>query len=285
MDRGQLDSLLTLWLQEDVQTGDVTSSSLFENDLKADAEILFKQDGLVCGLDLVHRLYERVDPTLEWDAMIAESASVAAGDVVARFRGAAASVMVPERLALNLLGHLSGVATLAQAYRKAVEGFDVDLVDTRKTLPGLRSLEKYATRVGGWVNHRMGLHDLVLIKDNHLAALKASGIQDPMERALHLTRDLGMCRQIEVQTEEEAAYAARLGAEMILLDNMSLDQLARSVERARKENPKVLLEASGRVSLETVRAVASSGVDRISVGSVTHSAPSLDVSLEVIFRG
>jgi len=283
MNEAETDALLTLWLQEDVQTGDVTCDNLFEGDPRAEGEILFKTEGLVCGLNLVERLYKRVDAGIQWEALISEGSWVKEGQIVAQLRGLATSLLVGERLALNLLGHLSGVATLARSYLEAVKGLNVDLVDTRKTTPGFRHLEKYATRMAGWVNHRMGLHDLVLIKDNHLAALRAAGEKDPIAYALRSTENSGLGREIEVQTQEEALHAARLGAEMILLDNMTPSQLKKAVNITRAENNGVILEASGGISLDTVREVAESGVDRISVGKVTHSAPSLDVSMEVRF--
>jgi len=285
MNEAEMDALLTAWLQEDVQTGDATCACLFPETLRAEGEILFKERGVVCGLNLVRRLYERVDADIRWETLIPEGSLADEGQPAATLSGLATSILVPERLGLNLLGHLSGVATLARSYLEAVEGLSVDLVDTRKTMPGLRSMEKYATRTAGWVNHRMGLHDLVLIKDNHLAALRASGEKDPIARALQDTENSGLGREIEVQTPEEAALAAGLGAEMILLDNMTPSQLAEAVKMSKAENPEVVLEASGGVSLDTVRAVAESGVDRISVGKATHSAPSLDVSLEVRFHG
>lgn len=278
----EFDRLLTTWLEEDVGGGDVTCRSLFPDPLRVSGHILCKEAGVLAGLTLVQRLFFIVDSDTRFEILAEEGSEIKPGQRIARFSGRAASLLTPERLALNLLGHLSGIASLARRYLQEVDGLKVQLAETRKTLPGMRRLEKYATSLGGWVNHRMGLYDLILIKDNHLAALRSGGIEDPVAEALRRSQDQrGLSVEIEVDSPEEAARAARAGAQMILLDNMSIEILRRAVQMARAENPAVFLEASGGVSLETLRSMAETGVDRISIGKVTHSARNLDLSLEV----
>ena len=277
-----LEEALTRWLQEDVGQGDITCERLFRQGERVRAHILFKEEGVAAGLDVARRLFSLVDESVQWQSLATEGAWVTSGTRAARIEGRAQSILTPERLALNLVGHLSGVATLARRFVEKVQGLSVEITETRKTTPGMRRLEKYATCLGGMVNHRMGLYDQVLIKDNHLAALRAAGFSDPVSEALRRAlSEQGPPVEIEVDSPEDGARAARAGAGMILLDNMTVPELKRAVQLARAENPAVILEASGGVDLETVRSMAETGVDRISVGKVTHSAKSLDVSLEV----
>jgi nicotinate-nucleotide pyrophosphorylase (carboxylating) len=262
-------------LAEDLGPGDVTSEATLPADAKHAAVIEARQDLVVCGLPVARAVFRAVDPTLRFTPERAEGERVAAGGVLATVEGSTRSILAAERTALNFLGRLCGVATLTHRYVDAVAGTRARIVDTRKTLPGWRVLDKYAVAVGGGVNHRMGLFDAMLVKDNHVAA--AGGVAEATRRAraggpphLHL--------QVEVESLEDAVAAADAGADSLLLDNRTPDEMRRIVERL---GGRLRLEASGGVTLDNVRAVAETGVDRISVGALTHSARVADVALEM----
>jgi nicotinate-nucleotide pyrophosphorylase (carboxylating) len=258
------------WLAEDVGAGDATTDASIDENAVCDARIVVKEPGVVCGLKAAAAVFESLGARLE--PLVADGDRVEPGPV-ARVEGPARPVLTGERLALNLLGRLSGIATLTRRYVDAVEGTGATILDTRKTTPGLRELEKEAVRCGGGTNHRIGLDDGVLIKDNHLRL--ASSIADAVRRA----RSTGLPVEVECDTLDQVGEALAAGADRILLDNMSLDELSAAVSLAAGRTE---LEASGGVSLDTVRAIAETGVDFISVGALTHSAPALDVSLEVV---
>ena len=257
------------WIAEDMGSGDVTTSSIIAADTVCDARILVKQSGTICGLDAAAAVFEALGASLEPLCSDGDRIEPCA---IAGLEGPAQAVLTGERLALNLLGRLSGIATLTSRYVDAVEGTGATILDTRKTTPGLRALEKEAVRCGGGTNHRLGLFDGVLIKDNHLRL--AGSISEAVARA----RETGLEIEVECDTLEQVAEALAAGADRILLDNMTLPELrdAVAVVAGRAE-----LEASGGVSLDNVREIAETGVQFISVGALTHSAPSLDVSLEV----
>jgi nicotinate-nucleotide pyrophosphorylase (carboxylating) len=260
------------WLAEDVGAGDVTTEALIEADAICAAEVRVKEPGTVYGLDAAAAVFAELGATLR--PVVADGDRIAPG-TIAGVEGPARSVLTGERLALNLIGRLSGIATLTRRYVDAVEGTGVRILDTRKTTPGLRTLEKQAVAAGGGTNHRVGLYDAILIKDNHLRL--AGGVVVAVEKARAAATGLPI--EVEVETLEQLTEALGAGADTILLDNMPLDTLraavAQTAGRAR-------LEASGGVTLDTVRAIAETGVDFISVGALTHSARSLDVSLEVL---
>jgi nicotinate-nucleotide pyrophosphorylase (carboxylating) len=260
-------------LAEDVGTGDVTTEATVSRDAVATAELLLKEPGVVCGLWLAEEVFRALDPGLRFEALVAEGAQLDAPAPVARVTGAARAILTGERVALNFVGRLSGIATLTRRYVDAVAGTGAAILDTRKTTPGLRALEKHAVACAGGRNHRFGLDDGVLVKDNHL---RAAGSIAAAVAGARETTDLPI--EVECETLEQVGEALAAGVEAILLDNMSLDDLRAAVAlvagRAR-------LEASGGITLETVRSVAETGVDEISVGALTHSARSLDVSLEV----
>ena len=260
-------------LAEDVSGGDATSLSLFDADTTCRARVLVKEPGVVCGLDVARDTFLAVDPAVEWSALAVEGAAVTGRTVVAEVEGTARAILAAERTALNLLGRLCGIATLTRQYADAVEGTGARLLDTRKTTPGLRVLEKYAVRCGGGTNHRMGLYDAVLIKDNHLALVGT------IAEAVRRGRESGLSVQVECDTLAQVREALAAGADHLLLDNMSLDELREAV---RVTAGRALLEASGGVTIDTIRAIAATGVDFVSVGALTHSARSLDVSLEVL---
>jgi nicotinate-nucleotide pyrophosphorylase (carboxylating) len=265
-------------LREDVGSGDVTTLAVIPAEAKAEAAFVMREAGVVAGLPVLVEVFAAVDPSLAVSLLVREGERVAAGAEVARVVGSARGILTGERVALNLLQRMSGIATLTARYVAAVAGLPVQVLDTRKTTPGLRALEKYAVRVGGGTNHRFGLYDAVMLKDNHLAVLAAQGIA--LGEAVRRTRAaVGPMVRIEVEVESVAAAreAAAAGADMILLDNMAPAMLREAVAAV---GGRAKLEASGGITLETIRAVAESGVDYISVGALTHSVRALDIGLD-----
>ena len=260
-------------LAEDLGDGDVTTEATVDADATGSADLVVREPGVVCGLSVAEAVFRAVDSELRFERLVEEGASVAAGTAVARVAGPERAILTGERTALNFLARLSGIATLTRRYVDAVEGTGAAILDTRKTTPGLRALEKHAVATGGGRNHRFGLDDGVLVKDNHLRA--AGSVASAVER-LRAATPLPI--EVECDTLEQVSEALAAGAEAVLLDNMSPDQLRAAVALARG---RARLEASGGVTLENVRAVAETGVDEISVGALTHSARSLDVSLEL----
>jgi nicotinate-nucleotide pyrophosphorylase (carboxylating) len=264
-------------LAEDVGPGDVTSEAVLEDARRCQVRVLVKDEGVVCGLPVAKAVFRRLDPDVLFEPLAADGERVgAAPAAVARVEGHARALLAGERTALNLLGRLSGVATLTRRFADAVEGTGVVILDTRKTTPGLRTLEKYAVRCGGGRNHRLGLYDAILIKDNHVRL--AGGVAAALARA-GANRRNGLAIEVEADTLDDVREALAAGADRILLDNMLPGQLAEAVALA---DGRAELEASGGVSLATVRELAETGVDSISVGALTHSARSLDVSMEVL---
>jgi nicotinate-nucleotide pyrophosphorylase (carboxylating) len=258
-----------VWLAEDIGAGDATTLSVIDADATCEARILLKEHGVVCGLEAAAAVFEALGARLEPLAADGDSLH----GPIARVTGPARAVLTGERLALNLLGRMSGIATLTRRYVDAVEGTRAVILDTRKTTPGLRDLEKQAVRCGGGTNHRFRLDDGVLIKDNHLRV--AGSIGDAVARA----RATGLPVEVECDTLAQVGEALDAGADRILLDNMTTDELRAAVAL---NDGRAELEASGGVNLDSVRAIAETGVDFISVGALTHSARALDVSLEVL---
>lgn len=262
-------------LEEDLgRAGDITSQLTIPADKTATARLVARKPGRIAGLICAEAAFRLVDPSLKFEASAPDGSDVAAGALLATISGSARSILTAERVALNFLGPLSGTATAAAALVKAVEGTGARIVCTRKTLPGLRALQKYAVRCGGGFNHRFGLDDAAMIKDNHIAA--AGGIAPALKR---LRAGLGHMVRIEVEVDSlvQLEEALASGADTILPDNMSLDDLRRAVAIAKG---RAVLEASGNVTLASVRAIAETGVDYISSGAITHSAPSLDIGLD-----
>jgi nicotinate-nucleotide pyrophosphorylase (carboxylating) len=271
------EAIVELALAEDIGAGDVTSLATVPAGAHARGTIVAKAAGVVSGLDVAGLVFRRVNPAVEFSPRVPDGERVRPGAPVAEVAGLARSLLAAERVALNLLQRLSGVATLTAAYVEAVAGTRARIVDTRKTTPGLRALEKAAVRHGGGHNHRFGLADGVLIKDNHLAAV---GGPDRVTRAVRLARERAphpLRIEVEVTTLDEVSEAVAAGADVVLLDNMDPATMRRAVELVAG---RALVEASGGITLETVRAVAETGVDLISVGALTHSAPALDLSLQ-----
>jgi nicotinate-nucleotide pyrophosphorylase (carboxylating) len=259
------------WLAEDIGEGDVTTDALVGDEVTCEALVVLKEPGVVCGLEVAGAVFEALGARLE--PLVDDGQAMTPGPV-ARVEGPARSVLTAERTALNLLARLSGIATLTRRYVDAVAGTGVDILDTRKTTPGLRALEKYAVRCGGGVNHRFGLDDAVLIKDNHIRV--AGGVRAAVERVRSSGTPLPV--EVEAETLDDVREAHEAGADTILLDNMDPATLREAVAIARGAR----LEASGGVTLETVREIAETGVDVISIGALTHSAKALDVSMEVL---
>jgi nicotinate-nucleotide pyrophosphorylase (carboxylating) len=267
-----VDELIDRALAEDVGEGDLTTRILVAPDARASGRIVQREPGVIAGLDVAGAVFERFGVRLE-PVPRGEGRPGRGGEAVARLEGPAAGILTAERTALNFLGRLSGIATLTARYVDAVAGTGAKILDTRKTTPGLRGLEKAAVAAGGGVNHRMGLYDAILIKENHAAA--AGGLEAATRRALaEAPPGVEVCVECESTAEVELAIEA--GARRLLLDNMSVAELRAAVERAAG---RATLEASGGVKLENVREVADTGVEFISVGALTHSAPALDLSL------
>jgi nicotinate-nucleotide pyrophosphorylase (carboxylating) len=260
-------------LAEDVGAGDVTTEATVPSDATGTAAIVVKGPGVVCGLRVAETTFRALDPDIRFEAFDEDGDVVEPPAVIARITGSERAILSGERVALNFLGRLSGIATLTHHYVDAVAGTGAAVLDTRKTTPGLRALEKYAVACGGGRNHRFGLDDAVLVKDNHLRAAGSIAAAVELVRA---ATDLPI--EVECESLDEVAEALSVGVDAILLDNMTLAELRESVAlnmgRAR-------LEASGGVDLDTIRAIAETGVNEISVGALTHSAPALDVSLEL----
>lgn len=263
-------------LREDLaDAGDLTTDAIVAPEARVAAEIVARAEARIAGLIVAERVFRRLDPDVEIELSSSDGEDAAAGDVLARVRGRARAVLTGERTALNFLGRLSGIATRARAFTRAVEGTGTAIVETRKTTPGLRALEKYAVRAGGGRNHRFGLYDAVLVKDNHVAL--AGGVREAVERARSSVGHVVMV-QVEVDTLAQLEELLPLGVDAVLLDNMSLDDLREAVGLCRG---RLLTEASGGITLENARHVAETGVDQISIGELTHSAPGLDVALDV----
>ena len=272
-----IDTLVQLALAEDLnQAGDVTSQAILEVDALLHAEIVAKMSGVVAGLPVVSAVYQRVDPAIEIAPQVHDGDRVEAGTIICTFEGRAQSLLTGERTALNFLQHLSGVASLTRQFVEAVQGTQAVILDTRKTTPGWRLLEKYAVRMGGGRNHRIGLYDAVMIKDNHIAA--AGGITAAIEQVRAYPKAQNLPIILEVESLDQLAEALNLNVDQILLDNMDNATMRRAVEITAGRVP---LEASGNMSLQRVASVAATGVNFISVGALTHSAPAFDFSMRL----
>ena len=271
-----IDPVVRAALAEDLGKGGDLTASLIAPTARLSAFIAARREGRVAGVACARLALKALDPDGVFEILLEDGADVARGEPIARIEGLARAVLSAERTALNLMGRLSGVATLTRTYVRAVEGIPVQIVDTRKTTPGLRALEKYAVRCGGGVNHRYGLDDAILIKDNHVVA--CGGVAPALARARAVAGWLTPI-EVEVDSLEQLAQALPLAPAVVMLDNFSVEDLRRAVVMA---EGRVRLEASGGVTLETVRAIAETGVQAISVGALTHSAPVLDIGLDAV---
>lgn len=270
-----VDEILRRALAEDVGTGDITTLLTVPEGIEAHGEFVATQAGVLAGIPIAERVFHHVDARIRLEPLMKEGQSFSANTLLAEVRGEARGILTAERVALNFLQRLSGIATFTARFVEAVKDLPVRICDTRKTTPGLRYLERYAVRVGGGYNHRFGLYDAVLIKDNHIAV--CGGITQAVERA---RRALPHTMKIEVEcaTLQQVEEALEAGVDIILLDNMTPDQLHEAVRLAKG---RAFIEASGGVRIDTVRQIAETGVDAISVGALTHSAPAIDIKLEM----
>jgi nicotinate-nucleotide pyrophosphorylase (carboxylating) len=275
----QVKQLIAKAIAEDLGQGDVTTEALIPKTQHGKASIVAKANGIIAGVELAKQVLLKVDPELKITTLIEDGTEIKPGDIVAKIEGRVASILKAERVAINFLQHLSGIASETSHYVKAVKGLPVQITDTRKTTPCLRTPEKYAVRVGGGKNHRMHLGDGILIKDNHLAALRHQGLgikEIVIKARQKASPELKI--EVEVKTTQEAIEAAEAGANIIMLDNMGLDDMRQAVKLIKG---RALIEASGGITLDKVRAVAETGIDLISIGALTHSAKALDISLEL----
>ena len=270
-----IEKLIEEALSEDIGHGDITSEAVIPEEASSTAEIIAKQDLVLAGVLIAREVFRKLDPLVQFTPLAHDGGRVQSGSVIAQVQGRTRMLLAGERVALNLMQHLSGIATYTARFVDALEGSRAEILDTRKTLPGLRALEKYAVRMGGGRNHRFGLYDGILIKDNHIKAtggiIKAmAGIRKKVHPLLKI--------EVEVKTLDEVREAMAAGATMILLDNMPPALLKQAVGIV---GERVLVEASGNVTLDNVKAIAETGVDFISSGSLTHSAPAADISMKI----
>jgi len=278
LDEGALFQQIGAFLTEDLGRGDITTQSTVTRNAHARGRFLAKEPMVVAGLEAAEAVFSTLDAQQQLEAFISDGDEVEAGKVIARTNGFADVLLAGERVALNLLQRLSGIATITRKFVREVEGTNAQIVDTRKTTPGLRMLEKYAVESGGGRNHRFGLDDGVLIKDNHIAL--AGGVGAAVERARAAVGHLHKI-EVEVSNERDLREAITSGANILLLDNLTPEETRVLVVLARELSPHVLLEASGGIRLENVRAYAEAGVDLISVGALTHSARAMDISFKI----
>lgn len=276
LDLAEVEKIIDLALEEDVGKGDLTTELLFTENIECNAEIRCKESGVLAGLLIASEVFRKLDSSVEFSNFKSDGDTIAPGDVIMNIRGSQKHILTGERLALNILQRLSGIATTTSMYVKAVEGHKVKIIDTRKTVPGMRVLSKYAVRVGGGYNHRIGLSDGILIKDNHIKL--AGGIKQAVAK---IRQNLRCHLKIEVETSrlDQVEQSLKAGADIIMLDNMPDDLMKEAVCMI---GGKALVEASGGITLERVRKVAELGVDFISVGALTHSAQALDISLDMV---
>ena len=273
--------LIEMALAEDLSTaGDLTCKALIRPDQTATVQVVTRKNGVLAGSPIGRMVFAKLDPQVRWEALQRDGDRVSPGSVIDKVSGPLTSLLVGERSMLNFMTHLSGIATLTRTFVDAVTGTHAKILDTRKTLPGWRLLEKYAVRCGGGTNHRMGLYDGVLIKDNHIAAWTESSSIAEAVRTARAKSPKGVSIEVEVDSITQLHDALQGSPDIVLLDNMDVETLSEAVSLRNRLAPKVLLEASGGVNLETVGGIARTGVERISVGALTHSAPALDLGFD-----
>jgi len=262
-------------LSEDIGPGDVTTEVTIPAESTSIAVMRAKQDLVLAGLDVSREVFLYLDPQMEFTPFAKDGDKITVGMEIARLSGSTRALLAGERVALNLLQHMSGIATLTAKYVEKIRGLKAEVLDTRKTLPGLRQIEKYAVRMGGGKNHRMGLYDMILIKDNHIKAAGSitKAIEGARKKVHHLLKI-----EVETKTLDEVLEVLTVGADIIMLDNMHVDMMREAMKLIAG---RALVEASGNVTIETIRAIAETGVDFISCGSLTHSAPAADISMKL----
>lgn len=270
-----LKDTIRLAILEDIGHGDITSLLIVPEGEKAKANIIAKEDFIIAGMPFVKGVFNAIDTDVVINVFFDEGSSVKKGDIIAGISGNARSLLAGERISLNILQRISGIATMTNQYVKKVNGLPVKIADTRKTIPGMRIMEKYGVKIGGGANHRFGLYDGILIKDNHIkiagGVRKAVGLAKKGHHILKI--------EIEVKSLDELKEALDAGADVIMLDNMSVDDMKKAVKTAKG---KAILEASGNVNLENIRSIAETGVDIISIGALTHSARAVDISMKIV---
>lgn len=277
--------LIDMALDDDLgSAGDITSKSTIPEAAESVGRFVARRDGVVAGLPIVGLIAERFRPFIAWKPFASDGDRIAPGEVLGEVRGQTRGILALERISLNFLQRLSGIATMTHRFVEKTEGTHARILDTRKTIPGWRSLDKYAVRCGGGENHRMGLHDAILIKDNHLAALTDSGcvrpVTEAIQRAKTFVHGAGIMVTIEVDSIEQLEEALAAAPDCILLDNFTPEMARIAVERRNRQAPGVLLEISGGLTLDRIAEYAAMGLDRLSVGALTHSAPALDIALD-----
>ena len=268
--------LFELAYAEDIGSGDITTNSIIQPAERKTAVFVAKENGVVAGLPVAEMVFRELDDALEWNVKKQEAEKVQKGEILVEFKASYRALLTGERIALNFVQRLSGIASATRVFVNEVKDFHVQILDTRKTLPGFRLLDKYAVKTGGAINHRMGLHDMVMIKDNHIQV--AGGIKPAVE-AVKLKMPVSIKIEVETTTLDEVKQALEAGADIIMLDNMSNEMMAEAVKLI---NKRAKTEASGNMSLERLREVAATGVDFISIGSLTHSVKALDISQRII---
>lgn len=275
-----IDDLITLSFAEDIGDGDHTTLSTIGPDAMGRQHLLVKEEGILAGVDIARRVFERFDPSLKMTVFIEDGAHVKPGDIAFVVEGPVRSLLQTERLMLNIMQRMSGIATTTAKYQERLEGLHTKVLDTRKTTPGMRLLEKMAVKMGGGANHRIGLFDMILIKDNHVDF--AGGITNAVSRAKQWCKDNGKDLKIEVEVRNtpEIMEALEAGVDRIMLDNYTPERTAEAVALIREKNPNVEIESSGGITLDTLRAYGEAGVDFISVGALTHSVKGLDMSFK-----
>jgi nicotinate-nucleotide pyrophosphorylase (carboxylating) len=275
----EIDAAIGIALEEDIASGDATSDALIPRGLTGKATVMVKEKGVLAGIEVAARVFKRIDPSLKIEISIKDGTPVNPGDIAATLNGSVLSLLKAERTALNFLQRMSGAASQAAQYVNEIKGLNARIYDTRKTTPGLRVLEKYAVRMGGGCNHRRHLGDAVLIKDNHIAAMRMTGLT--LEQIINKARENApkdITIEVEVTSVAEATEALKAKPDIIMLDNMSVKDMKRAVETV---NGRAKLEASGNITLKNLHEVAMTGVDIISIGALTHSYKALDISLEM----
>jgi nicotinate-nucleotide pyrophosphorylase (carboxylating) len=270
--------LIELSLSEDIGKGDRTCEAIIDKDVSAKGLIVAREEGVIAGLEIARMVFGQLDPDLVFETPFRDSYKVMRGEEVATLKGRVKSILSGERTALNFLQRLSGIATLTSRYAEKIRDTEVKILDTRKTTPGLRALEKYAVRMGGGENHRMGLFDMILIKENHIKAV--GSVSEALRRAK--AKHPGEKIEVETRNLHEVKEATDSGADWIMLDNISIEETKKAVKVIRSSKRERKIEASGRIDLDSVREIALTGVDFISIGALTHSAPVLDFSLLLV---
>ncbi|HYW34017.1 MAG TPA: carboxylating nicotinate-nucleotide diphosphorylase [Balneolaceae bacterium] len=273
--RDVIEELVDRAFAEDIRDGDVTTDAIFDRKDRAEAVWEAKADGVIAGLGVAEKIFKRLDHDLQWQPFITDGDSVGAGAEIVSFSGCTRAILTAERTALNLVQRMSGIATKTSLFVKKIKEFDAQILDTRKTVPGLRALDKYAVRAGGGYNHRMGLFDMALIKDNHIAA--AGSISKAVQKVRQSNRDLKI--EVETTSLQQVGEALSAGADIIMLDNMNCKLMREAVHKIGK---RAETEASGNVNLSTAAEIADTGVDYISVGGLTHSVKAFDISQKLI---